>query len=191
MTKIRFGVLPNRSPLTFVNPDLKMRCAFQFCDPGQTRLLSSRPLSIVFLAKRVRLTATLRISGRSKVSEEHRLRHPNQNGFSNNHFWDRTCRKVNIDHRPSSNRRRHRCTAPPSGNCGGSLLASYPRRAFGQALFGRKVFAGPTALAPLRTSNERLSCMGASTFFRGTTISPALQHRSLRSDLYHGSAYTL
>jgi hypothetical protein len=34
---------------------------------------------------------------------------------------------VNIDHRPSSNRRRHQYTAPPSGNCGGSSLASCPR----------------------------------------------------------------
>lgn len=58
-------------------------------------------------------------------------RRPNQNGFSSNHFWDRTCRKVNIDHRPSSNRRRHRYTAPPSGICGGSLLASCPRECVG------------------------------------------------------------
>jgi hypothetical protein len=60
----------------------------------------------------------------SQRLEEHRTE---LNRLSNNHFWDRTCRKVNLDRRPSSNRRRHRYTAPPSGICGGSLLASCPR----------------------------------------------------------------
>jgi hypothetical protein len=42
-----------------------------------------------------------------------------------------TQQKVSIDHRPSSNRRRHGYTAPPCGNCGGSLLVSCPRKRVG------------------------------------------------------------
>ncbi len=42
-----------------------------------------------------------------------------------------TRQKVSIDHRPSSNRRRHGCTAPPCRNCGASFLVSGPRRRAG------------------------------------------------------------
>jgi hypothetical protein len=43
-------------------------------------------------------------------------------------------RKVSIDHRPRSNRRRHRYTAPPCGNGGGTLPASRSRKRAGGRL---------------------------------------------------------
>jgi len=42
-----------------------------------------------------------------------------------------TRQTVSIDHHPSSNRRRHGCTAPPCRNCGASFLVSGPRRRAG------------------------------------------------------------
>src|ERR1700721_1464402 len=61
-----------------------------------------------------------------------------------------------------------------------ALATLQTQRASVQVLFGRKVFAVPTASAPRRFSNERSSCTGASIFFRATTILPASQRQSSR-----------
>jgi hypothetical protein len=50
------------------------------------------------------------------------------------HGFHRIRHKVSTGHRPSNNHRHHRYTAPPCGNCGGSLLGPGRRRCAGDCV---------------------------------------------------------